>query len=44
MKAPVKTTTECAMPIELIHPVIGLTFLAVCLMATEILVQTRRGN
>jgi hypothetical protein len=32
------------MPIELIHPVVGLTFLAVCVMATEILVLARRGG
>ncbi len=30
------------MPIELIHPVVGLTFLAVCAMVTDILIQGRR--
>jgi hypothetical protein len=30
------------MPIELINPLMGLTFLAVCAMATEILIQARR--
>jgi hypothetical protein len=32
------------MPTELIHPLIGMTFLAVCAMATEILVLMRRGG
>ena len=30
------------MPIEFIHPMIGLTFLAICAVALEILVQVRR--
>ncbi len=30
------------MPIDLIHPVVALTFFAVCAMATEILIQSRK--
>ena len=32
------------MPIELIHPLLGLAFLAVYVLATEILLQVRREN
>ena len=30
------------MPIELMYPMLGLTFLAVCTLAMEILLQVRR--
>ena len=32
------------MPIELLHPLIGVTFVAVCAMVTEILIKARRGG
>jgi len=32
------------MPIEILHPLIGVTFLGVCLMVTEILIQSWRGS
>jgi hypothetical protein len=32
------------MPIELINPVVGLTFFAVCAMVTEILIQVWRDG
>ena len=32
------------MPIDLIYSILGLTFLAVCVMATEILVVERRKS
>jgi hypothetical protein len=30
------------MPIELLYPMLGLAFFAVCFLAMEILLQTRR--
>lgn len=32
------------MPIQLLHPIIALAFLAVCALAGEILVRHRRGE
>jgi hypothetical protein len=32
------------MPVELMSPILGLTFLAVCTLATEILVLGRRKS
>jgi hypothetical protein len=32
------------MPVELMYPVLGLTFLAVCLLAAQILVVVRRES
>ncbi len=32
------------MPIELMWPILGLTFLAVCTLATEILLVVRRRS
>lgn len=30
------------MPVEIVYPVVGASFLAICFLATEILVQTHR--